>query len=416
MITVIAAILQATSQHIAMFCIARVIIGFGTTASVISGSAYLAETLPWDQRAWGLALFDDFFYVGALTAAGVTYGSFKINSTWAWRLPSLVQGAWGLLCISLLPWLPESPRWLVDQGRAHDALMVLAQINARGDTSDELVRLQFRQICETIEYERDPMSCKEAVRNRGARKRLLITATCALISMLTGNIFVMYNIGKMLTHAGVSDEGSQLLVNVGLNASSLVVSLCGSYFTDKKGTKAAALVSTAGVTVALVLLGVLTKFYGNTTYAPGIWATVFAIFLFSISYFFGWIPILFLLPAQMLYFRIRAQGMSMFSFIICATGIAGNFAFPLALDAVGYWLYIINGAWNVLFFVFIWWYWVEVMGKTLEEIDALFDGRKHTNTPDMEAILAGREDERWKRNLSEWMKEKFPHGPLALCG
>ncbi|KAH0444365.1 hypothetical protein CcaCcLH18_00590 [Colletotrichum camelliae] len=408
MITVIAAILQASSQHIAMLCTARIIIGFGTTASVISGSAYLAETLPWDQRSWGLALFDDCFYIGALTAAGVTYGSFRISSSWAWRLPSLVQGAWGLLCISLLPWLPESPRWLVDQGRAYDAIMVLAQVNAGGDTTDELVRLQFRQICETIGYERDPMTCKEAVRNRGARKRLIITGSCALISMLTGNIVFMYNVGKMLSHAGVSDEGTQLLVNVGLNGASLVVSIFGSYYTDKKGAKSAALISTAGVTVALVLLGVLTKFYGDTTYAPGIWATVFAVFLFSISYAFGWIPILFLLPAQMLYFRIRAKGMSMFSFIICAIGIAGNFAYPIAIDAVGYWVYIMNAGWNVLFFAFIWWYWVEVLGKTLEEIDALFDGRKHTNTPNMEALVAGREDERWKISLSEWMKERFP--------
>ncbi|KAL0935529.1 uncharacterized protein CTRU02_210120 [Colletotrichum truncatum] len=212
MITVIAAIMQGAAQHIAMFCVARIFIGFGTTASVISGSAYLAETLPWEQRAWGLALFDDLFYVGALAAAGVTFASFRLNSTWAWRLPSLIQGVWGLSCILVLPWIPESPRWLVDQGHAQDALIVLAQVNSKGNTRDDMVRLQFRQICETIEYERDPMSYKEALRNRGARKRLVITATCALISMLTGNIFVMYNIGKMLSHAGLSDESSQLLV------------------------------------------------------------------------------------------------------------------------------------------------------------------------------------------------------------
>ncbi|KAK2029770.1 MFS general substrate transporter [Colletotrichum zoysiae] len=418
MITVFAAILQGAAQHIAMFCVARILIGFGTTASVISGSAYLAETLPWEQRAWGLALFDDFFYVGALAGAGVTYSAFKFESTWAWRLPTLVQGFWGLWCVSLLPWMPESPRWLVDQGRPQEALIVLAKVNSSGDTRDDIVRLQFRQICETIEYERDPMSGKEALRNRGARKRLIITATCAMFSMLTGNIFVMYNIGKMLTNAGVSNKASQLLLNVGLNASSLVVSILGSYYTDRRGTKAAALVSTAGVTIGLFIIGALTKFYGNTTYAPGIWATVAAIFFFSVSYSFGWVPILFLIPAQMLYFRIRAQGMSMFSFIVCVIGMAGNFGFPAALDAIGYWLFIANGAWNIVFFVFIFCYWVEVKGKTLEEIDAIFDGRKHTDTPNMHAVMAGTEDETWKRNLSDWMKQKVGGGeaPRAWCG
>ncbi|GKT57946.1 hexose transporter [Colletotrichum tofieldiae] len=415
-ITVFAAILQGASQHIAMFCVARVLIGFGTTSSVISGSAYLAETLPWEQRAWGLALFDDFFYVGALAAAGITYSSFRFDNTWSWRLPSLVQGVWGLWCVCLLPWMPESPRWLIDQGRPEEALIVLSHVNSNGNIRDDIVRLQFRQICETIEYERDPMSSKEAFRNRGARKRLIITATCALFSMLTGNIFIMYNIGKMLNNAGVSDEGSQLLVgkffeltmqNVGLNAVSLFVSILGSYYTDKWGTKAVALTSTAGVTIGLFMIGILTKFYGDTGYTPGIWATVSGIFVFSVSFSFGWIPILFLVPAQMLYFRIRAKGMSMFSFIICITGIAGNFAFPAALNAIGHWLFIINGAWNILFFGFIWWYWVEVKGKTLEEIDALFDGRKHTDTPNMNAIMAGTEDESWKRNLGEWMRLKF---------
>ncbi|TQN64837.1 putative metabolite transport protein YwtG [Colletotrichum shisoi] len=272
---------------------------------------------------------------------------------------------------------------------------------------DDIVRLQFRQIYETIEYERDPMSSQEVLRNRGARKRLIITATCALFSMLTGNIFVMYNIGRMLSSAGVNNEGSQLLVNVGLNASALVFSVIGSYYTNKWGTKAVALVSTAGLTIGLFMIGVLTKFYGDSNYAPGIWATVSSIFVFSISYSFGWIPILFLVPAQMLYFRIRAQGMSMFSFIVCVTGIAGNFAFSAALEAIGHWLYIVNGAWNVVFFAFIWCYWVEVKGKTLEEIDALFDGKKHTDTPNMRAVMDGTEDESWRRYLSDWMRLNF---------
>lgn len=211
-LTIVAAGLQGGAVNVAMFCIARVIIGFGTTASVIAGSAYLAETLPWNKRAWGLGLFDDFFYVGALVASGVTYSTYKIGSTWAWRLPSLLQGTWGLLCIVLFPLMAESPRWLIDQGRPQEALLVLARIGADGDTRNELVRLQYCQIVETIGYERDPMSYKEMMRNRGARVRLIITATCALFSMLTGNVIVMYNIGDMMTNVGVGDRETQLIL------------------------------------------------------------------------------------------------------------------------------------------------------------------------------------------------------------
>ena len=63
-ITLIAVILQTAAQNTAMFVIARIILGFGTSASGLTGPAYLAETLPLYWRAWGLGIFNDFYYVG----------------------------------------------------------------------------------------------------------------------------------------------------------------------------------------------------------------------------------------------------------------------------------------------------------------------------------------------------------------
>lgn len=34
-------------------------------------------------------------------------------------------------------------------------------------------------------------------------------------------------------------------------------------------------------------------------------------------------------------------------------------------------------------------YWVETKGKTLEEIDAIFEGEKNSSVPDVEVILKG---------------------------
>ncbi len=53
-IAIIGVILQTAAQNIAMFVCARIILGFGTSASGITAPVYLAETLPVKWRAWGL--------------------------------------------------------------------------------------------------------------------------------------------------------------------------------------------------------------------------------------------------------------------------------------------------------------------------------------------------------------------------
>jgi len=35
-------------------------------------------------------------------------------------------------------------------------------------------------------------------------------------------------------------------------------------------------------------------------------------------------------------------------------------------------------------------YWVETKGKTLEEIDAIFEGEKHSSVPDVEMVRKGK--------------------------
>ena len=37
-------------------------------------------------------------------------------------------------------------------------------------------------------------------------------------------------------------------------------------------------------------------------------------------------------------------------------------------------------------------FWVETKGKTLEEIDAIFEGEKHSNVPDVEMVRKGKVD------------------------
>ncbi|KAJ7625315.1 MFS sugar transporter-like protein [Mycena polygramma] len=392
-LTVFAVILQTAAQNTGMFVAARILIGFGTSASALTGPAYLAETLPFKWRAWGLGIFNDFYYVGGLLAAGITYGTSFMDSTWAWRIPSAIQGIFSILCIIILPFIPESPRWLAYQGRPEEALKVVALTHANGDATHPVVLAQYKEIIDTIDFEKnvvEPLSLSQMVKTPSARKRVALSISVAVFSTVAGNVIVSYYLGSMLNNAGITNTTTQLQINVILNAFCLVCSLAGTYWVDRIGRKPTAIISISSLSLFLFLVGALTKTYGNSTNNSGIYATVAMIFLFQGAYSFGWTPLLYVYPPEILNYAIRANGMGVFQIFLNGTALMAVFAFPFALQNIGWKTYMINAAWDVLEVPFVWYYWVETAGKTLEEIDELLDGVKHSNAPDLETVIRGK--------------------------
>ncbi|KAK5119773.1 hypothetical protein LTR85_007349 [Meristemomyces frigidus] len=393
-ITIVAVILQTAAQDVAMFVIARILIGFGTVASGCASPPYLAETLPLHWRGWGLGFFNDAYYVGGLIAAGITYGTAEMTSTWAWRAPSLVQGLFSIICIVILPFIPESPRWLAHRGNRDAAFTVIAQTYADGDRESPIVLAAFKEIVDTLEYEKNSdqtLSLMQCFKTPSARRRLLLACSAAVFSTIAGNVIASYYLGSMLTNAGITSTKTQLEINIILNAWSLVCSLIGTLAIDRVGRKPTALISQSLATVFIFIVGALTKVYGTSTNNSGIYGTVAAVFLFMGAYSYGWTPLLYLYPPEVLNYPIRANGVAIFQFVANATAVLIVFTMPIAIDNIGWKTYMINGAWDVLVIALIAYFWVETKGKTLEELDSVFEGEKHSDVPDLELIYNGKE-------------------------
>jgi len=60
-LTIVGVILQTAAQNVAMFVVARIVLGFGSAISGIAGGVYLAESFPSRWRAWGVGLLNDFY-------------------------------------------------------------------------------------------------------------------------------------------------------------------------------------------------------------------------------------------------------------------------------------------------------------------------------------------------------------------
>jgi len=60
----------------------------------------------------------------------ICYGSVKIQSTIAWRLPCMIQAIIGYsLTIYAFLLLPESPRWLSSQGKIRESQLVWEELD-----------------------------------------------------------------------------------------------------------------------------------------------------------------------------------------------------------------------------------------------------------------------------------------------
>lgn len=237
-VTIIGIIIQTAAQNVAMFVVARIILGFGNIISGISAGVYLSETFASRYRAWGVGLLNDFYYVGALLAAGITLGTGEWqNTTWAWRAPTLFQAIFSILCIVVLPFTPESPRWLVSQGMFDEARLSVAQTNAHGDISNPVVLAVYKEIVDTLRWEKEnrTMTPKEIVKDPIARKRLLIGMSAGPFSCIAGNIIASYYLGAELDTAGITDYVDQLKANVVLNVWCLFTSLAGTHLIYKWG-------------------------------------------------------------------------------------------------------------------------------------------------------------------------------------
>jgi hypothetical protein len=112
----------------------------------------------------------------------VTYGFSFTDGSLAWRFPIAFQLIFSIILISTVPWLPESPRWLLAHGYEEEGVDVLVALEGSGaSAADEYILIQRDEILEAIRIERESApSWKDMLKgktgNTGTTKRLILGA------------------------------------------------------------------------------------------------------------------------------------------------------------------------------------------------------------------------------------------------
>ncbi|EXJ66290.1 uncharacterized protein A1O5_10442 [Cladophialophora psammophila CBS 110553] len=199
------------SMHVAEFIVFRFFAGAGTWMAAAASPLMMSELVPANLRGGLVELHGTYFQSG-YTFAWVGFGCFFwANSSGAWRVPVAIQCLWPLLFLSGLYFCPESPRWLVMQGRDDEAKRVLEKIHTRSSKGRNLADAELLQIQRQVMIDRElDSSWVQLFKKPSYRKRAFLGIGTTGIVQFAG-VLVINNYGPVIYGLLGYDEQKRLL-------------------------------------------------------------------------------------------------------------------------------------------------------------------------------------------------------------
>jgi MFS transporter, putative metabolite transport protein len=122
------ALVSAVVTEVWMLFVVRVLIGVAIGADIAASISFLAELSPKGSRGgWTGAMPQITWSVGAMCSVLVAAGLYVLVGSESWRLMFAAGAVPAIVVLLLRRSLPDSPRWLLGQGRVEEAVDVFEQ-------------------------------------------------------------------------------------------------------------------------------------------------------------------------------------------------------------------------------------------------------------------------------------------------
>ncbi|CEL02521.1 Putative Hexose carrier protein [Aspergillus calidoustus] len=378
--------LKASSYSLAQMFVGRVVLGIGNGLRLNVGGYCIVN--------W------------------INYGlSFREGGI-VWRLPIALQLFFIAVLFATIPWLPESPRWLLSHGHDEEAIQVLACIEGKA-MDDPYITTQYDEIKYSINYERDnAIRWRDLIRRNksdGTKtlRRLILGASTQAIQQFQGiNIMSYYLPTVLINSVGFSNSMSRLLT--ACNATSYFIFSCVAVtMIERFGRRGLMLLSGFGQFISFLVITILLRFATtNEVYGT---ASVAFFFLYHVAFGIGMLGVPWLYPTEINSLPMRTKGAA----VATATNWITNFAIveitPIGIQNIGWRFWIVWTVLNAVFLPIIYFFYPETANRTLEDVDAYY----RSNPPlivvgDLDAIstkrplkFIQREDEEVQKRAKE---------------
>jgi sugar porter (SP) family MFS transporter len=382
LIMILGACLSAFTNGDGMYIGGRFLVGFGNSLAQLACPVLLTEICHPQHRGIVTAIYNCLWNLGATICSFIGLGTINIGNDWSWRSITLIQGVPSVIQLAFLYWIPESPRWLMHKERHEEALGVLAKYHANGDANNATVQFEYNEIKETLAIEYDNKksgSYLDFFRTRGNRHRLMILVSLGIISQYSGNALISNYSNLIYEGAGITDQAAKTGLNAGENMLKLFVAIGCSMGIDKFGRRPLFLTATVGMLLMFLAWTIVAARFestGKTEIKRLGYPQIALIWLFDVSYSIAWSGLLVAYALEILPFKLRARGLMIMNFFVQVALTIGNQTNPIALKNLphnwNFWCFYT--VWIAVELVFVYFFYIETKGPTLEEIARIFDG------------------------------------------
>jgi len=359
------AIGAALAPNTAWLIAARVLAGVAIGVASFVAPLYISEIAPVAIRGKLVSINQVALTSGIVISYLVDY-AFAGSQAWRWMFAMAVIPA-AAFGIGLL-FIPDSPRWLAARGHADRAQVVLKQIRP-----PEQVEAELSDIQKSVAKQEGNWS---ELLSPLLRSAMIVGVGLAIAQQLTGINTVIYYAPTIFKFAGFSSASVAILASVGVGVVNLALTVVAMQLIDRVGRRPLLLVSLAGMTVGLLVLGLafsLPQLSGSLG-----WISVASLMVYVGSFAVGLGPVFWLVLSEIYPLRIRGRAMS----VGTVTNWGGNLVVAVSFltltrvigKAATFWLYagVSIGAWLFAFFMV-----PETKGRSLEEIEAYMRAGKH---------------------------------------
>ncbi|CBX93191.1 similar to hexose transporter [Plenodomus lingam JN3] len=356
----------------------RVIIGAGSGIAKVAAPALIQEIAHPRIRPIMASCYFPSFYFGSFLSALLCFAGLYMEGSWSWRLPSLAQCLGPLMVLSVLWTCPESPRWLISNGKISQASHVLSKYHANGAIDDPLVVWELAEIETVLEKERigQQSSYLDFLRTPGNRKRLIVTLSLCVGLNWVGNGIVSYYLTPVLRSVGIVSPVQILLLTSGLAIWNLILAFGAAFNVERFGRRPLFLTSLIGMLISYCFLMGFSAGFANTgSRGLGI-AVVPILFIYYGFYDIAWSPLPVPYTAEIMPYNLRTKGLAIFTSVGTFSNAFNQFVNPIALRNLAWKYYAVYIVILVFYLVLAYFMYPETRHHSIEEVSMIFDKQK----------------------------------------